>query len=147
MIKTSKVRSFIPIMIAILAIIIISLIGYVIYSFRGNYINYGFIDNSSEKVTLETATDADAIILNGILIGAQKQGKWVDANKYYDANMGATNLEVNVYSKTNLFGTFKTASLKRYNNKTVYTTLAKEMLPEFQGGIHCACAEIPKRLK
>ena len=25
--------------------------------------------------------------------------------------------------------------------------IANEMLPEFSGGIHCACAEIPKSLK
>ena len=128
--KVRKTRRLIPIYIAIFAVIIISSVSFLIYTFSGNYFNYVNIDNSAETVTDTLAKGSDIIIVNGIVVGAVKDGKWVSAKSYYDANGSEGNIEINLYSDDKLYGTFLTAMLKTTKEGTIYTTIAKEMLPE-----------------
>lgn len=128
--KVRKTRRWIPIFIAIFAVIIISSIGLLIYSFSGNYFNYVNLDNSAATATSALAKGSDVIIVNGIVVGAVKDGKWISTQAYYDANGSEGNIEINLYSHDKLHGTFLTAMLKTTKEGTIYTTIAKEMLPE-----------------
>lgn len=84
------------------------------------------MDNSAENVDLPTASNSDAIIVNGFIVGASKGSKWISAENFYSANNSLAGLKVDVYSQNAKYGTYNTASIKKYNKSVIYTTLAKE---------------------
>lgn len=125
--KRNKARKIvIPILIIIFVLIIISCILFLWYTLSGNYINLGQSDVSAKEVTLQQAEDSNIIIVNDIILGASKNGKWISAEKFYEANASKEELEVDVFSQNAQYGTYKTASIKKHKNSVVYTTIAKE---------------------
>ena len=128
--KSNKVRMVVPILICICILVIISCVAFVIYIFNGNYITYSKEYTSKTELSDTAIKESNVIIYNGILLGASKDGVWVDAKKYYETNPTANDLEVNLYSKESLYGTFNTASIKKQKSGLIYTTIGKETLPE-----------------
>lgn len=128
--KTNKIRKLIPLFIAIFAVIAICSVGFLMYSFSGNYINYINVDNKADSASDVLAKNSNIIIMNGVVLGASKDGNWISAERFYDENKDANKLEVNVYSQNEQYGTFVTATLKRHRDKVVYTTIAKTSLPQ-----------------
>lgn len=128
--RNNKTRKIVlPILVIVFVIIIISSILFLVYTLSGNYINIGYIDNSAKDATVAQATEADVIIVNGIVLGASKTNSWVTADKVYEANINKAELEVDLFSTNAQYGTYKTASLKKYNNSVVYTAVAKASIP------------------
>ena len=62
---------FIPLIIIISLVILVSVILFLIYTFSGNYIEYGALDNSSESTALNDANNSNVIIVNGIVLGGR----------------------------------------------------------------------------
>ena len=128
--RNNKTRKIVlPILVIVFILIIISSILFLVYTLSGNYINIGYTDNSAEDATVAQATDADVIIVNGIVLGASKSTSWIAANKVYEANINKAELEVDVFSINAQYGTYKTASFKKYDNSVVYTAIAKAAIP------------------
>ncbi len=127
--KVSKTRKLIPVFIALFIVIIVICISFLIYTFSGNYIIYSKEYNSNKKLTDTIVKESNVIIYNGILLGASKDGSWIDADRYYTVNPIANKLEVNLYSNENLYGTFSTASVRKHSEGLVYTTIGKDTLP------------------
>ena len=128
--RTNKMRMLIPILIGVFAIVIISCVAFVIYIFSGNYIIYSKEYTSNNSPSDTVIKESNIIIYNGILLGASKDGSWIDANKYYEVNPAASNIEVNLYSKESLYGSFNTASVRKHREGLIYTTIGKDTLPE-----------------
>ena len=126
---TGRKRIILPILIIVFVLILICCGLFLWYTFSGNYITYANIDGASQEVTLTDAANSKGIIVNGIVIGAAKNGKWISADKFYEANSKKDSLEVNLFSENKMYGTYDTASLKKYNKSVIYTTIAKEGLP------------------
>ena len=122
-------KKFIPIVIIISILIIVSVVLFLIYTFSGNYISYGAVDTTAESATLSDAKDANIIIVNGIVVGGNKDGRWINADKMYEINKNLESIEVNMFSENKMYGVYNTASLKKYKSDVVYTTLAKDNLP------------------
>lgn len=99
------------------------------YTLSGNYITIENVDSAAKDVTTSEASDSKAIIVNGIVLGGVKGNKWVSAEKFYDANSNKAELEVDLFSENAKYGTYKTASIKKYNKSVIYTTIAKEGIP------------------
>ena len=55
---------------------------------------------------------------------------WVPAINFYDANNNKAELEVDLFAENAKYGTYKTASIKKYNKSVIYTTIAKDGIPE-----------------
>ena len=127
--KVSKARKLIPLFIALFIIVIVTCISFLIYIFSGNYIIYSKEYKSNKNVSDTIVKDSNVIIYNGILLGASKDGSWIDADRYYTANPVANKLEVNLYSNENLYGTFSTASIRKHSEGLIYTTVGKDTLP------------------
>lgn len=125
----NKRRIILPLLIIFFVIIIVSCVLFLWYSLSGNYINIGYSDNSAEGSTTAEATDADVVIVNGIVVGASKGSKWISSNKFFDANSNKAEMEVDVFSQNAQYGTYKTASIKKYDKTIIYTTIAKEGIP------------------
>ena len=122
----NKRRTFIPILIIVFVLVIVSCILFLWYTLSGNYINIGYEDNSAQNVTLAESANSNIIIANGIVLGGSNGTKWVSAMKFYEANNSKTEIEVDVFGKNAQYGTYKTASIKKYDNSVIYTTIAKE---------------------
>ncbi len=127
--KARKTRIIIPVLIGVFALVIISCIAFVIYTFSGNYITYSKKYTSNVTPSDTAIKESNIIVYNGILLGASKDGAWIDAKKYYDANPTAKNIEVNLYSNDKLYGTFNTASIHKHKDGVFYTTVGKDTLP------------------
>lgn len=125
----NKIRIIIPILIIFFTLIIVSGILFLWYALSGNYITIENKDNSSENATVSDAANSDIIIVNGIVVGASNGSKWVSAKKYYEANSNKTQIEVDVLGTNSKYGTYKTASIKKYNNSVIYTTITKDGMP------------------
>ena len=123
-------KPVIILLITVFSLILLACILYLVYTFSGNYINIGYTDDSAKSLTDKEAENSDIIIVNGIVLGATKNGKWVTALNYYNSKNQKTDIDVDMYSENKKLGTFKTASLKRYDNSVVYTTIAKGSMPE-----------------
>lgn len=121
---------FIPLIIIISLVILVSVILFLIYTFSGNYIEYGALDNSSESTALNDANNSNVIIVNGIVLGGSNNEKWISSDAIYDAYKNKESIEVNMFSENKTYGTYNTASLKKYKKDVVYTTVAKGNLPE-----------------
>lgn len=121
-------NKFIPIIIIVAILVLISVVLFLIYTFSGNYISYGAIDNVSENATLNDANNANVIIVNGIVIGGSTDNTWVSKDKIYEANKNLESIEVNVFSENKMYGIYNTASLKKYKSNVIYTTIAKDNL-------------------
>lgn len=128
--RNNKRRIILPILIIVFTLIIVSCVLFLWYTLSGNYINIEYKDNSAENATLSEATNSNIIIVNGIVLGASKDNKWISADKFYEANNSKTEFEVDVLGTNAEYGTYKTASLKKYNKSVIYTTLAKEGVPD-----------------
>ena len=128
--KRNKTRILIPILICLCILVIVACVAFVIYTFSGNYITYSKEYTSKIELSDTAIKESNIIIYNGILIGASKDGVWIDAKKYYETNPTAKNIEVNLYSKDSLYGTFNTASIKKEKSGLIYTTVGKDTLPE-----------------
>lgn len=127
--RTTNKRILIPLLIIFFIVIIVSAIFFLIYTFSGNYITLYNDAKSYDGITSEGAKNANIIIVNGIVLGGANNEKWVPANKLYEAQMSMAEHEVVLFSENKSYGTYKTASLKRYDNSVVYTTVAKEKMP------------------
>lgn len=127
--RRNKIRRYIPIVIILLAAIIICSVIFLIDSFKGNYNGFENIDNAAEKVSLNIARDSNILVVNGAVIGATKDRNWISADKYYEANSGKENIEVNLFSQNNKYGTYSTANLRKSKTGLIYTTITKDNLP------------------
>ena len=127
--KKSKRRIVIPILIIFFVLVILFGILFLWYTLSGNYITIENVDSAAKDVTTSEASDSKAIIVNGIVLGGVKGNKWVSAEKFYDANSNKAELEVDLFSENAKYGTYKTASIKKYNKSVIYTTIAKEGIP------------------
>lgn len=126
--RNSNKRKFILFaLILLFVIIIVSGVLFLWYALSGNYINIGNTSTEAENSTLEQAINSQVVIVNGIVLGASKDGKWVSSDKFYEANNSKAELEVDTYSQNGRYGTYKTASIRRHKNSVVYTTITKEM--------------------
>ena len=128
--KNNKRRIILPILVVFFVIVIVSGILFLCYTLSGNYITIENIDNNANNVSLSDASNANGIIVNGIVLGGCNGNKWISAGKFYDANSNKAELEVDVFSENAKYGTYKTASIKKYNKSVIYTTIAKEGIPE-----------------
>ena len=126
--KTNKL--IIVLLIVIFSIIIISGVLYLIYSLSGNYTKIEYVDNSYLNTDKDDVKDSNIIIINNIVLGAYKGNKWISGLNYYNLGDNKSDIEVDMFSENKLLGTFKTASLKRYNNSVIYTTIARNGMPE-----------------
>lgn len=127
--KKNRRRIILPLLIIFFVFIIIFGILFLWYTLSGNYINIAYSDNSAEDVSSSEAKDSNVIIVNGIVLGASNGQKWISSEKYFDANSSKSELEVDVLGQNSLYGTYKTASIKKYNKSVIYTTIAKEGVP------------------
>lgn len=127
--RNNKRRIILLLLVICFALIILLGILFLWYTLSGNYITIENVDNASENATISEATNSNAIIVNGIVLGGANGSKWVSAEKFYDANSNKAELEVDLFSENAKYGTFKTASLKKYDKSVVYTTIAKEGIP------------------
>ncbi|MBR6689185.1 MAG: hypothetical protein IKL68_04135 [Clostridia bacterium] len=128
--KARKTRMLIPILIVLCIIVIITCIAFIIYILSGNYITYSKEYTSNTIPSEAIIKESNVIIYNGILLGSSKDGVWIPAEKYYEAKAGTNNIEVNLYSKESLYGTFNTASIRKHREGLIYTTIGKDTLPE-----------------
>lgn len=128
--KRSKRRIVIPILVIVFVLIIISCVLFLFYTLSGNYITISNKDDSANNATLAEAANSDVIIVNGIVVGATKGGKWISDEKFYQANSTKTNIEVDVLGMNSMYGTYKTASIRKYKNSVIYTSIAKEGIPD-----------------
>jgi len=127
--KNNKRRIVLPLLVIFFVIVILSGILFLWYTLSGNYITIENIDNTAENATTAEATNSNAIIVNGIVLGGVNGTKWVSAEKFYDANSNKAELEVDLFGENAKYGKFKTASIKKYNKSVVYTTIAKQGIP------------------
>lgn len=129
--KKVKNKKTVLILLIVIFIIILVLAGlFLFYTFSGNYINISLKDDSANNVDASLAKDSDIIIVNGVVLGASKNNKWISASKYYDANNSKSGIDVELFSDNKEYGQYKTASIKRYDKSVVYTTIARATLPE-----------------
>lgn len=128
--KNSKRRIIIPILIIFFIVIIVSCILFLWYTLSGNYINIGYKASEDENISTTQIANSQIIINNGFVLGATNNGKWISAKKFYDVNGAISEIDVDVFSENKLYGTYKTASIKRYDKTVIYTTIAKEGLPK-----------------
>ncbi len=126
-----KARMLIPILIGVCIIVIACCIAFFVYTFSGNYITYSNIDEKAETAAESTAKDSNVIVYNGIVLGASKNGSWINAKGYYEANGAKNDVEVNLYSKEKYYGTFKLATLRKHREGLIYTTIGKDTPPEY----------------
>ncbi len=124
--KNNNRRIVLPILIIVFVLIIISCLLFLWYTLSGNYINIGYTDNSAKNATISDAANSNVIIVNGIVLGANSGNKWVSAEKFYEANSSVQQIEVDVLGTNSQYGTYKTASIRKYSNSVIYTTIAKE---------------------
>jgi len=122
-------RIIFPVLIIFFLLIIVSCILFLWYTLSGNYINIGKKDNEAENATLSEAANSNIIIVNGIVLGASNGDKWVSAEKFYEANNTKTEIAVDVLGINAQYGTYKTASIRKHNRSVIYTTIAKEGIP------------------
>ena len=127
--RSNNRRTILPILIILFILIIVSCILFLWYTLSGNYIYLGYTDNASENVDLSDATNSNIIIVNGFVVGATNNNKWISAVKYYEANSNASNIEVDVLGQNAQYGTYNTASIRKYNKTVIYTTIAKDGVP------------------
>lgn len=127
--KNNKRRIILPILVTVFILIIVSCILFLWYTLSGNYINIGYKDNEAQNATLSDAGNSDVIIVNGIVLGANNGTKWVSAEKFYEANNTKAEILVDVLGTNAQYGTYKTASIRKYNKSVIYTTIAKEGVP------------------
>lgn len=128
--KNNKRRIVLPLLVMFFVLVIISCALFLWYTLSGNYITIENIDNEANKATMSESANSNAIIVNGILLGGSNSNKWVSAEKFYDANSNKSELEVDLFSSNSKYGTYKTASLKKHNKSVIYTTIAKDGIPE-----------------
>jgi len=128
--KNNKRKIVLPILIIFFVIIILSGVLFLWYTLSGNYITIENIDNNAKNATTQEAADSDVIIVNGIILGGVKDNKWISAEKFYEANSNKPELEVDLFGENATYGTYKTASIKKHNKSIIYTTIAKDGIPE-----------------
>ena len=128
--KQNKVRKLLPILVILFILIIVSCILFLWYTLSGNYINIGYTDEAAKEATISDASNSNVIIVNGIVLGGSKDSKWISKDKFYEANKNKTEIEVDMYANNAMYGTFKTASLKQYQKNVIYTTIAKDGIPQ-----------------
>lgn len=127
--KSNKRRIILPLLIIFFIIIILSCVLFLWYTLSGNYITIENVDNSAKQATSSEAASAKGIIVNGIVLGGASDNKWVSAENFYNANSKRAELEVDLFGENAKYGTYKTASIKKYNKSVFYTTIAKEGIP------------------
>lgn len=130
MAKAKNRNIILPIAIIICVVVIISAIVILVSIFSGNYINYSNQEDKAYEKTAKDAVDSTPIIVNGILLGCTKNNEWINSDAYYEANSNIASIDINMFSENKFYGEYKTASLKKHSNKVVYTTIAKEGVPD-----------------
>ncbi len=127
--KSNKRKIVLPLLIIFFVLVILSCILFLWYTLSGNYITIENIDNSANNASTSEAANSNVIIVNGIILGGANGNKWVSSEKFYDANSNRAELEVDLFSENAKYGTFKTASIKKYNKSVIYTAIAKSGIP------------------
>lgn len=117
-------------LIIVLIAIIIILVALFLYLNSQNYISYGPEDVTglSESVEKSVAQNANAIILNNVLLGGVNGSMWVSAKTMYD-NVSLTGTEITMYSNDGILGTYETAKFKD-SNSFYYTKTTKYPEPD-----------------
>lgn len=117
-------------LIIVLIAIIIILVALFLYLNSQNYISYGPEDVTElgETVEKSVAQNANAIILNNVLLGGVKDTKWVSAKNMYD-NVSLTGTEITMYSNDGLLGTYETSKFKD-SDSFYYTKTTKYPEPD-----------------
>ena len=127
--KSNKRRVFIPILIILFILVIVSCGLFLWYTLSGNYLDISYIDASANNTTIQDANKSNIIIVNGIVLGGVNGNKWASSEKFYEANSSKTGFKVDVFSNNSQYGTYDTAKIKKYNKSLIYTTLVKENIP------------------
>ena len=127
--KKNKRKIILPLLIIFFILVILSGGLFLWYTLSGNYITLENIDDRANSATTSDATNADVIIVNGIVLGGTKGGNWISSGKFYDANSNKAELEIDLLGENAKYGTYKTASIKKHNKTLIYTTIAKEGIP------------------
>ncbi len=127
--KKNKRRIVLPLLTIFFMLVIVACGMFVWYTLSGNYITIENVDNAADNVTKFEAANSNVIIVNGIVLGGVNGNKWVSAEKFYNASSDKTAIEIDLFAENAKYGTYKTASLKRYGKSVIYTTIAKEGLP------------------
>lgn len=127
--KNIKLK-ILPVIIVIVSIVIVISVIILINILKQNYIVYENIKNTS-GINSNEVKKSNVIILNNVIVGGYTNGKWTDAKNIYDNFENTNGIDIDMYSETAKYGTFKTSILK-YNSKTnvVYTTTTKVPTPE-----------------
>ncbi len=117
-------------LIIVLIAIIIILVALFLYLNSQNYISYGPEDVAElgESVEKSVAQNANAIILNNVLLGGVNGSTWVSAKNMYD-NVSLTGTEITMYSNDGLLGTYETSKFKE-NSSYYYTKTTKYPEPD-----------------
>lgn len=117
-------------LIIVLIAIIIILVALFLYLNSQNYISYGTEDVTElgETVEKSVAQNANAIILNNVLLGGVNGSTWVSAKVMYD-NVSLTGTEITMYSNDGLLGTYETSKFK-VSNAFYYTKTTKYPEPD-----------------
>ena len=127
--RNNKKRIFIPILIILLILIIVSCGLFLWYTLSGNYLNITYTDEVANNVNMQEASNSNIIIANGVVLGGVNGNKWVLPDKFYEANSSKNGFKVDVFSNNSQYGTYDTAKLRKYNKSVIYTTLVKENVP------------------
>lgn len=129
--RKNKIKlKILPIIIAIFSVVIIISIIILINILKQNYIVFENIKTSND-VTIEDLKKANILIANNVIIGGYYNGNWIEAKQMYDSLNGVDSIDIDMYSETLKYGTFKTSILK-YNakNNVFYTTTSKIPTPK-----------------
>lgn len=128
--KFKRKTNITPIIIIILVIIVIALSMFAVRISIRNYITYENI-KTSNAATITEISNSSIIITNDIVIGSFIDNKWIGVKDIYSAMQSIGSIEINMYGENQIFGTYKTASL-RYNAKTniLYTKTTRIPTPE-----------------
>ena len=117
-------------LIIVLIAIIIILVALFLYLNSQNYISYGPEDVTElgETVEKSVAQNANAIILNNVLLGGVNGSTWVSAKVMYE-NTTLNDLKITMYGNEGLFGTFETSRFKN-SDSFYYTKTTKYPEPD-----------------
>ena len=126
--KIKNKKNLLVLIIISVFVIVVTGALFLCYALINNYVVYDNIDSSSQDKNTTKASGAKKIIINNILLGGINEDKYIDANLVYDA-MNKTKIStVDLFDKTNSYGTYDTSKFMKYND-VVFTKIAKDSVP------------------
>lgn len=126
----AREKRIIPILIIIFIVIIIVSALLIWYILSNNYITIENIDNSASNVSDSVVNNGRTLIVNNIIVGGVNEKSWISSQKIYEKNKDKDSIDIDMYNNNSMLGTYKTATLKKYENAVVYTTTTKVPQPE-----------------